>query len=295
MYDMIIVGAGVAGLTAAVYGCRAGQSVLVLEGTVPGGQAATTEEIENWPGTGHISGSQFAGDLLEQARAVGAELRMEECLGLTLGEGWREVRTPGGAYRARAVILANGVKRRKLGIPGEAELTGRGVSYCATCDGNFFKGRDVAVVGGGNAALEDALTLSRLCPTVWLIHRRDTWRAQTALVEQVLRTPNIRLLTQSRPLEVAGEQGVSALEVDTPQGRRSIPVAGVFVAIGLIPDNRRFSPPVSLDENGYIKAGEDCRTNVPGIFAAGDTRTKQVRQLVTAAADGAAAATAAAG
>lgn len=293
VYDMVVVGAGVAGLTAAVYGRRAGRTVLVLEGSAPGGQAATAAEIENWPGTQRISGFHFASDLLDQARQLGADIRMEECLGLTLEGGLRHVAAASGTYQARTVILANGVKRRRLEIPGEEKLTGRGVSWCATCDGAFFKGKDVAVVGGGSAALEDALTLSKLCTVVWLVHRRDAFRGEAALVEKALHTSNIRPLYRTRPVSIQGETAVSALEVDGPEGRRLLPVSGVFEAVGLVPDNRRFSPPVSLDEAGYLKAGEDCKTNVPGVFAAGDARSKQVRQLVTAAADGAAAACAA--
>lgn len=290
MYDLMIVGGGPAGLTAALYAKRAGLETLLLEGGVLGGQAATTPEIENWPGTGAISGADFSMALYEQSAALGAEIKFEAAAGLARTEkAWR-VSTASGAYEGRAVILANGVKRRKLEVPGEERLAGRGVSYCATCDGSFFKGRDVAVVGGGNTALEDALFLATLCPTVWLIHRREAFRGEPHLVEGIRDVANIRTLMEHTVLEIQGEQAVSGVRVSGPRGERIVPVAGVFAAVGLVPGNAPFSPPLELDEGGYVRAGEDCRTNLPGVFAAGDTRSKDLRQLVTAAADGAVAA-----
>ena len=290
MYDIIIVGGGPAGLTAALYAKRAGFSTLLLEGGVLGGQAAATPDIENWPGTRHISGSDFAANLYEQSRALGAELRLEAATALEAEGALRRVSTSAGRYEARCVILANGVKRRKLGVPGEERLAGRGVSYCATCDGNFFRGKEVAVVGGGNTALEDAVYLSALCPTVWLIHRRNQFRAERHLIDALAGKDNIKFLMEHRVLEIRGDHQVEALRLVGPEGETTLPVAGVFAAVGLIPDNAPFSPPVELDQGGYIRSGEDCATNVSGVFAAGDTRTKDLRQLVTAAADGAAAA-----
>lgn len=290
MYEIAIIGGGPAGLTAALYAKRAGFRTLLLEGGVLGGQAAATPDIENWPGTGHISGAEFSEQLYQQTRALGAEIRFEAALGLDAEGPRKTVRTAAGAYEARAVILANGVKRRKLGASGEERLAGRGVSYCATCDGNFFRGKEVAVVGGGNTALEDALYLSTLCPAVWLIHRRRDFRGERRLAEGVRSTANIHLLMQTHVTEIWGENAVSGLTLEGPEGGRTLPVAGVFIAVGLEPDNAAFSPPLELDGWGYVRSGCDCRTSVPGVFAAGDTRAKDLRQLVTAAADGATAA-----
>lgn len=290
MYDVVIVGAGPAGLTAAVYARRAGWSTLVLEGAVPGGQAASTPEIENWPGSLRLTGAVFSTNLWDQARALGAEFRFAAALGLEDAGGEKRVRTAVGPVDARAVILANGVKRRKLGVPGEERLAGRGVSYCAVCDGGLFRGKETAVVGGGNTALEDALYLAELCPRVWLVHRRDAFRGEARLVEAVGERSNITPLLNCRVTGVLGADRVEALAVEGPEGPRTLSVAAVFAAVGLAPDNRPFSPPVALDGEGYYAAGEDCATNVPGVFAAGDARSKSFRQLVTAAADGAAAA-----
>ena len=290
MYDIIIIGAGPAGLTAAIYAKRAGYSALLLEGGTPGGQAATTPDIENWPGSKQVSGPDFAMNLYEQAQSLGTDIRFERVAALSDQGAYKTVTTGGNTYEGRAVIIANGVRRRKLEVPGEERLAGRGVSYCATCDGNFFRGRDTAVVGGGNTALEDALFLANICPNVYLVHRRDSFKAERHLIDALAAAPNIHVLLSHKVLEVQGEQAVSSLLVEGPEGRRSLPVAGVFAAVGLAPDNQVFSPPLELNEAGYIVAGEDTRTNVPGIFAAGDTRVKDLRQLVTAAADGAAAA-----
>lgn len=290
-YDLIIVGAGPAGLTAAVYARRAGLSVLLLEGLAPGGQAAVTAEIENWPGSLRLAGADFAQALWKQAEALGAGLRLARAEAVLPQMGSLfHVKAGGDTLEAKAVILAPGAKRRKLGVPGEKTLAGKGVSYCAVCDGAFFRGKDVAVVGGGNTALEDALLLSRLCPKVWLVHRRDAFRGEERLIRQVEAAKNIHPRMGSTVRAVLGDHQVQGLRIDGPQGELELPVAGVFVAVGLEPDNAPFSPPVALDEGGYIQAGEDCATNIPGLFAAGDCRTRQLRQLVTAAADGAVAA-----
>ena len=294
MYDIIIIGGGPAGLTAAIYTKRAGFSTLLLEGGALGGQAATTPEIENWPGTQRITGPDFSSSLYQQSAALGAEIKFEAATSLEdLGAVKAVAASSGERYEGRAVILANGVRRRRLDVPGEADLAGRGVSYCATCDGNFFKGRDVAVVGGGNTALEDAFFLATLCPSVWLVCRRGQFRGDRQLIDSVADVKNIHLLMDTRVLAVEGSVKVTGLRVAGPKGERTLPVSGVFAAVGLAPDNLPFSPPLALDEDGYVQAGEDCSTNVPGIFVAGDTRSKRLRQLVTAAADGAAAADAA--
>lgn len=290
MYDLIVIGGGPAGLTAALYGKRAGLSTLVLEGGALGGQAATTPEIANWPGTLTVAGPDFSTALYEQSVALGAEIRFEPATGLEDCGDFKVVTTPRDTYEGVSVILANGVRRRKLGVPGEDALAGRGVSYCATCDGNFFQGQDVAVVGGGNSALEDAIYLATLCPKVWLIHRRDTFTGERHLVDGVRDVANIYPLMRYAVSEILGDSAVTGLRANGPEGAKSLTVAGVFVAVGLEPDNARFSPPLALDGNGYVLADENCRTNVPNVFAAGDTRSKRLRQLVTAAADGAAAA-----
>ena len=290
MYDIIIVGAGPAGLTAALYARRAGHSVLVLEGGVPGGQAVTTPHVENWPGTLSISGPDFAMGLYQQCTDLGAEIQFAAVTGFQDQGSVKVVLAGEEQFQGRALILANGVQRRKLGVPGEERLGGKGVSYCATCDGSFFKGKDVAVVGGGNTAVEDAIYLASICPTVWLIHRRDKLTAQKYLVDGLKDKPNVKLLMEHKVLEIQGEKQVESIRLMGPDHQRILHVSAVFAAVGLIPDNAKFSPPLTLNEYGYLQAGEDCVTNIPGVFAAGDTRSKELRQLVTAAADGAMAA-----
>ena len=290
MYDIIIVGAGPAGLTAALYARRAGHSVLVLEGGVPGGQAVTTPHVENWPGTLSISGPDFAMGLYQQCTDLGAEIQFAAVTGFQDQGSVKVVLAGEEQFQGRALILANGVQRRKLGVPGEERLGGKGVSYCATCDGSFFKGKDVAVVGGGNTAVEDAIYLASICPTVWLIHRRDKLTAQKYLVDGLKDKPNVKLLMEHKVLEIQGEKQVESIRLMGPDHQRILHVSAVFAAVGLIPDNAKFSPPLTLNEYGYLQAGEDCVTNIPGVFAAGDTRSKELRQLVTAAADGALAA-----
>ena len=290
MYDIIIVGAGPAGLTAALYARRAGHSVLVLEGGVPGGQAVTTPHVENWPGTLSISGPDFAMGLYQQCTDLGAEIQFAAVTGFQDQGSVKVVLAGEEQFQGRALILANGVQRRKLGVPGEERLGGKGVSYCATCDGSFFKGKDVAVVGGGNTAVEDAIYLASICPTVWLIHRRDKLTAQKYLVDGLKDKPNVKLLMEHKVLEIQGEKQVESIRLMGPDHQRILHVSAVFAAVGLIPDNAKFSPPLALNEYGYLQAGEDCVTNIPGVFAAWDTRSKELRQLVTAAADGAMAA-----
>lgn len=289
MYDIIIIGAGPAGLTAAIYARRASKSVLVLEAMTYGGQIINTPEIENYPAAPHISGFDFATRIYEQAVALGAEIKFERVTGITDGTE-KTVTTDQGSYTAKAVIIAVGSANRKLGLPNEDELVGRGISYCATCDGAFYKGKTTAVVGGGNTALEDALYLSDLAETVYLIHRRDSFRGDTTTVELLKKRSNVKFIYNSNVTKLIADKKLTAVEVTDRSGAvTTLPVDGLFAAIGRTPQNAVFSGIVDLDEAGYIIAGEDCRTNVPGIFAAGDNRTKNVRQLVTAAADGASA------
>lgn len=290
--DIVIIGAGAAGMTAAVYAARGGNSAIVLEQNVHGGQIVNTGEVENYPAILSISGVEFAGNLYEQATSHGADIRYEKVTSFDFSGPVKVVETDEGRYECKAVILANGVVKRKLGVPGEEKFQGRGVSYCATCDGGFFRGKKTAVVGGGNTALEDALFLANLCEEVTLIHRRDEFRGDAHNVKAVLARENIRILYDTVPLEVLGDQQVTGLKVQNKKtGEESeLAVDGVFVAVGQIPQNELFRGAVEMDEGGFVAAGEDTKTNIPGVFAAGDTRQKLVRQLVTAAADGAVAA-----
>jgi len=292
MFDIVIVGAGTAGLSAAIYGVRAGKSVLVLEGSSYGGQIINTPEIENYPGIKHVSGYEFATSLYEQATELGAEVKFEKVLKIENSETGKTVITEEETYQTRSIILATGAKNRTLGIEREEELIGRGISYCATCDGAFFRGKDVAVNGGGSTALEDAIFLSAYCNKVYVIHRRDTFRGEEKLLKSLEKKENVTFILNSK---VAGLNGMDKLEsiqvFDNNTSKISkIDVSGLFVAIGQVPENIIFSDLVQLDQGGYIVAGENCTTNVEGIFAAGDTRTKAVRQLTTAASDGAIAA-----
>lgn len=297
--DVVIIGAGTAGLSASIYVQRCGRSSLILEGGFVGGQIVNSLDIENYPGLMHVSGYDFAMKLWDQAKELGAQVKEEKALSVEYGKAEEDsclqkewaVRTATGAYRCKAVILALGLVRRKLGIEGEDRLTGHGVSYCATCDGAFYKGKDTAVNGGGNTALEDALFLSGLCRRVYLVHRRDAFRADEKEVQKVLAKPNIELVLNSTisSLKEGKDGKLSGIETkDKFTGKiRDLDVSGLFIAIGQKPVNEPFAELVKLDDDGYIVAGEDCKTSVEGIFAAGDCRTKQVRQLATAAADGA--------
>lgn len=295
MTDIIIVGAGTAGLSAAIYGVRAGKSVIVFESEVYGGQIVNTPEIENYPGIKNISGYEFATNLYEQATSLGAEVKFEKVIGIEEAGAEKTVVTDQGSYPCRSVILATGAKNRPLGVAREVELTGAGVSYCATCDGAFFRNQDVAVNGGGNTALEDALYLSNFCSKVYLIHRRDAFRGEEKQVQALKNKPNVEFVLNATIKELLGEDRLSGVVVvDKLTGNeKEIPVNGLFVAIGQIPENTAFAAQVTLDDKGYISAQEDCKTKSNGIFVAGDCRTKTVRQLATAASDGAIAALAA--
>ncbi|MBR5426804.1 MAG: thioredoxin-disulfide reductase [Clostridia bacterium] len=296
MYDVIIIGAGTAGLTAAIYTQRAGKTALLLEAKAYGGQIVNTPDIENYPGYKHISGFEFATNLYEQAKELGAQLKYERAL--SIRDGGKEkktVVTNAGEYECKAVILATGAKNRPLGLENEQKMIGSGVSYCATCDGMFFRGREVAVVGGGNTAIEDASFLSNYCSKVYLIHRRDAFRGDAKGVKALKEKDNVEFVLNSAVTKLLGKFRLEGIEVTNKLDGsvKTIPVAGLFVAVGQQPENESFSDVVSLDEGGYIAAGEDCRTGTEGIFTAGDCRTKTVRQLTTAAADGAVAALAA--
>lgn len=291
MYDIIIIGAGPAGLTAAIYARRAAKSVLVLEAKSYGGQIINTPDIENYPVEAHISGFDFATRLYEQAKGLGAKIAFERAVEIKDGDE-KTVVTKKNAYTCKAIILATGSETRKLGLENEDSLVGRGVSYCATCDGNFYKGKTVAVVGGGNTALEDALYLADLAEKVYLIHRRDEFRGEEATVARLREKGNVEFVFNSNVTRLVANERLEAVEVTNKQGEtRTLDVNGVFIAVGRIPENQNFASLIKLDDSGYVLAGEDCHTNVPGIFVAGDNRVKSVRQLVTAASDGAISAT----
>lgn len=291
MYDIVIIGAGPAGLTAAIYARRANKKVLVLEAKTYGGQIINTLDIENYPVEAHISGFDFATKLYNQTKDLGAEIIFEKAIEIKDGEE-KEVVTEKNTYKCKTVILATGSFNRKLGIKNEDELVGKGVSYCATCDGSFYKKKNVAVVGGGNTALEDALYLSNIADTVYLIHRRDSFKGEEVTVNELKNKDNVKIIYNSNVTKLISDSKLKSIEVTDNDGNvKTIDVEGLFVAVGRIPENRNFSKVVELDEAGYAIAKEDCHTNTPGIFVAGDNRVKLVRQLVTAAGDGAVAAT----
>lgn len=291
MYDIIIVGAGPAGLTAAIYARRASKKVLVLEAKSYGGQIINTLDIENYPTEAHISGFDFATKLYNQAKDLGAEVEFEEVVEIKDKGSVKEVVTEDDVYEARAVIIATGSENRKLGLENEDKLVGKGVSYCATCDGAFYKGKTVAVVGGGNTALEDALYLADVAEKVYLIHRRDAFRGEETLTGQLKDKGNVEFVYNSNATKLNAGEKLESIEVANKDGSvRNIEVDGLFVAIGRVPENQKFTGLIKLDEAGYAVSGENCHTDVEGIFVAGDNRTKGVRQLVTAVSDGAVAA-----
>lgn len=282
-------------MTAAVYGQRAGKKTLIIEGGAFGGQITSSPNVENYPGIASVSGSEFSMNLLDQATKLGADTVTEQVTGIRDEGSQKVIVTGSNEYPCKSVILATGVTHRHLGAPGEERLAGAGVSYCATCDGMFFRGRDVAVIGGGSTALQDAEFLSNYCKKVYLIHRRDEFRGEDNIVKRLREKENVEFILSATVKEIAGEDAVEKLILNHKKtGEESeLPVAGVFVAVGQIPKNEVFADVVKLDAGGFILASEDCLTSHPGIFAAGDCRTKEVRQLTTAAADGAVAALAA--
>lgn len=295
MYDIIIIGAGPAGLSAAIYGQRAGKKTLLLDAKGFGGQIINTPEVENYPGIKKTSGFQLANDLHSQATELGAEIKYAKVDSIKKDGDRVEVITAKESYQGKAVIIAAGAKNRTLGITGEERFAGAGISYCATCDGAFFRGKDVAVIGGGNTALEDAEVLSGLANKVYLVHRRDEFRGEVANVKRLKSKDNVEFVLSSVPEQLIGEGVISGIKVKDMKTSEVhlLEVQGIFVAIGQVPDTDGFGEIVELDSKGYVIAGEDCETATKGIFAAGDCRTKKVRQLTTAAADGAVAALAA--
>ena len=287
MYDIIIIGAGPAGLTSAIYAKRAAKKVLVLEAKSYGGQIINTLDIENYPGEYHISGFDFATNLYNQAKDLGTEFIFEKVIDINNKDNIKEVVTSNNTYSSKAIIIATGLVKRKLGLSNESELIGRGISYCATCDGAFYKEKTVAVVGGGDTALEDALYLSDIASKVYLIHRRDEFRGSISTVNKLKEKSNVEFVYNSTITKLNASDVLNSIEINNND---TINVDGLFVAIGQIPETSSFSKIINLDEKGYIKSNEDCTTNIEGIFVAGDNRVKEFRQLVTATSDGAIAA-----
>lgn len=287
-YDIAIVGAGPAGMTAALYAARAGKSVLLLEGEMYGGQIVQSRLVENYPGAPEIGGAELAMKMMEPLSALGIEPTYGKVKEAKKTETGFLLVTDLASFEARAVIIATGVGHRKLEIPGEARLIGGGVSFCATCDGMFYRGKEVAVVGGGNTAVQDALVLSELCSRVYLIHRREGFRAEARLLEKMRATENIECIIDTVVTEMQGSPKLEALALRNvkTEDTRVLPVSGVFLAVGNISQNEAFSSLVELDEAGFVLTDGDCKTSESGVFAAGDCRQKKVRQLTTATADG---------
>lgn len=291
MYDIIIIGAGPAGLTAAIYASRARKKVLVLEAETFGGQIISTLNIENYPAAPHIDGYDFALNIYNQAKELGAEIKFEKVVNIEDGIV-KKVITTLGIYSTKAIIISTGCGIKKINLDNEDKFLGRGISYCATCDGSFYKGKDVAVVGGGNTALEDALYLSSIASKVYLIHRRDSFRGEDSYYDKLKQKSNVQFVLNSEVTKLIGNDKLNSIEVtDCNNNTSSILVSCLFVAIGRVPENANFAKIIDVDRSGYIIAGEDCNTKVKGIFVAGDCRVKKLRQLVTATCDGAVAAT----
>lgn len=290
IYDLAILGAGPAGICAAIYATRAKLNIIWLDKKfVQGGQIVDTYEVDNYPGLPGITGLDLGEAMAGHAEKLGMKPQREPVRSIEAEQGIKVIRTKKNEYRARAVIIACGATHRHLGIPGEEELSGMGVSYCATCDAAFFQDRTVVVVGGGNVAVEDAILLSRTCKKVYLVHRRDELRAEKILQESLFACKNVELIWDSIPLSIEGTDKVEALKIQNKKTQEEsfIETDGVFIAVGIVPGTEKFKDLVKLDEAGYIVAGEDGITSEPGIFAAGDIRTKNLRQVVTAVADGA--------
>ena len=295
MYDVVIIGAGPAGLTAAIYAARAEKRVLVLEKENFGGQITYSPKVENYPGLMTVSGNELAEKMLEQAMSHGVDIELCEALGVRDFGEKKVVQTTDGEFETKTVIIAAGSKHRRLGVPGEEELIGDGVSYCAVCDGAFYRGKDVAVIGGGNTALQDAVLLSETCRSVTILQNKPTLTGEHRLEAILSSRENVKIMCGCTVNEIVSTGGkLDGVKITDDSGRKSeIKVDGVFVAIGQVPENEPFARVVSLDGRGYIVSDESCTTLTPGIYAAGDCRTKEVRQVTTATADGAAAALAA--
>jgi len=290
MYDIAIIGGGPAGLTAAIYARRANKKTLLLESTMCGGQMINTVKIDNYPALAHTDGLEIAKSMQKQAEDLGAEIEFERATKIKAIDGGFSITTEDSEYQARSIIIATGTNPRKLGIADEARYEAKGVSYCATCDGAFYKDQPVTVYGGGNSAFHEALYLAGSCSKVYLVNRSETFRADVALVERAKNTPNIEIVTGSVIKALSGEPKLEQVILDDDTKLDS---KALFVAIGRIPNGSDLLEDLSVDKDGFIVSDDECTTNIPGIFVAGDVRTKKLRQIVTATADGAEAATAA--
>ncbi len=291
--EVLIVGGGPAGLTAGIYAARAGHATRLLEKMMPGGQVANTPEVENYPGFAEpVVAIELAQAMEQQARSAGCEIEMTEATGLAVEDGRLRVTTPAGDLRPGALVIASGVQSRKLELPGEDELRGRGVSYCAVCDGPLFRGKEVAVVGGGDSALDEALYLSGICSRVHLIHRRDEFRGTRVAQDRVRARDNIRLVLSSVVSAINGTGKLESLEVTSRKdgSKSDLPVSGLFIYVGSDPNTRWCADVVKLDESGFVRSDDRMATNVPGVFVAGDVRVSRLRQIATAVGDGALAA-----
>lgn len=289
VYDIIIAGAGPAGLTAALYALRAGKSILLIEKESFGGQIVLSPLVENYPFTKPLSGTELVDSLVESLLSLGAKMEIDAITKADrLEDGTILVETAYNQFTARSLIIATGLKHRRLGLQNEENFIGRGISFCAVCDGAFFRDKITAVVGGGNTAVQDAVYLSKLCKKVYLIHRRNQFRAEKKAIDGLKTCPNVELVMSSRVTAICGSDTVESITVESTLdgSMREIAIDGIFAAVGQEPNNAAFSGLVDLDESGFVIAGEDCRTRQPNVFAAGDCRTKSVRQLVTAGADG---------
>ncbi len=288
MYDVIIIGAGTAGLSSAIYVLRSGKSVLLLEKSYYGGQIVNATDIENYPAIKKISGYDFATALYEQALSLGADIEYENAVSIENGIYEKTVFTEKNSYKCRSIIIATGLQKRRLNIENEEKFTGKGVSYCAVCDGAFYKDKPVAVAGGGNTALEDALLLSEYCSKVYIIHRRKEFKGEKILAEKLTKRENISYMLNCTLTALNGSEKLESISVISNDSKipNDITVSGLFVAIGQVPENKAFSDIVELDEYGYI-ISDDCCTCAEGIFTAGDCRKKDIKQLATAVADGA--------
>lgn len=293
MYDIIVIGAGPAGLTAALYACRASKSVLVLEKGAFGGQITFSPKVENIPGFNSLTGNEFAEKLLDQALSQGAEVDLCEVVGIRDNKDTKTVITDSGEYEAKAVIIATGATHRLPGIEREHELIGNGISFCAVCDGAFYEGKTVAVLGGGNSALQEAILLSDLCKRVYIVQNLDYLTGEKKLQEQLFKKENVEIITGAKITELIGDSELNAVMIESADGAKRLEIDGLFVAIGLIPQNKAFEDLITLDSYGYADSDEACTTKTSGIFVAGDCRKKRIRQVATAASDGAVAALAA--
>ena len=286
MYDIIIIGAGPAGMTAALYAKQARKNILVLEKEIYGGQILKADKVKNYPGFKEISGYEFSNNLYNQLTDLGVEIKFEEVIEIISKENTKEVTTKKGNYTAKSVIIATGAKNRKLNLNNEDKLIGKGISYCTTCDGMFFKDKEVAIYGGGNSAIDGALYLSDICKKVYLIYRQKDFKNDNENINKLKSTENIQCIFNTNITDLLGDNKLESLTLKEDEKQYNLDVDGLFIEIGYIPVSEICKNIIDTDSKGYIIASEDCKTNIDGIFAAGDIRIKDVRQLTTACSDG---------